>query len=175
MKLLLISLSIFFFGSCSSLSNLNQVSESLLTLKGGQSDHQKWEEKLSFKRYSWYKGATLKYDLLVAKLDQDSKFYNWLGRSEKSQLSKCDSFYVVLTYAASLRSAKTSSSQLTQNFDVVGLKKITLPIFSSSLRNHYFTLQWNLKKHNIRGVCKTNNLSDIEVHVPNYETIKVFK
>lgn len=159
---------------CSSLSSLNQVTSGSLILKGGKSKSLAWDDSLVFKRHSWFKGATLKYDVLSAKLDRESSFYNWLGQSERSQFFECPNYYITIVFASkAINATRASKVQLMSNFDLVGLKRISIPIFESYFRNHQFSQNWNLQQYSLYGMCKTNNLTDVEVNIPNYSTVKV--
>lgn len=173
MKYLMI-LTLFISAGCSSLNSLNQVPSASLILKGGKSKSLEWSESLTFKRRSWFNGATLKYDILVAKLDRQSPFYNWLGQSERSQFNSCPNYYITLVFASNaINAVRASKVEFMSNFDLVGLKRISIPIFESNLRNHAFNQNRNLMKHTLYGMCKTNNLTDVEVNVPNYSTVRV--
>lgn len=173
MKKLLLSF-VFIIG-CSSSNNLNQVTDALIALKGGQGKGKKWDDSLIFNRHSWYKGASMKYDLFTVKLEKSSPFYSWIGRSQREEIDRCKNFYVTLMYAGVSLLSPSSISELRESFNIVGLKRYSLPVFGSYLKNHYFFLQWNLKNHVILGYCKDSNVVNVEVQIPNFSTVRVLK
>lgn len=172
MKLILM-VCIVLFGGCSSLNNLNKNTHSKLILKSGKSKELTWSDSLSFTRNSWYDGVTLKYDILYTKLTKNSPFSNWIGQVEREQFEKCESYYIMLVYSQFSQSA--SRSELMTNFDIVGLKRISTPVFESHFRNHSFNNFWKLHRHSLYGICKTKDLSSIEVAIPNFTTVKVLE
>lgn len=175
MKKLIIVMLVFSVFGCSSLNNVNQIAESTLVLKDGRYKNKTWNESLVFTRYSWYKGASMNYDLQVAFLDRNSPFNNWLGQSEREQLKDCEKIYIALVYASINNQSTNSTSTILNNFDVVGLKKFSIPIFSANLKSHYYYQQWNLTNYQIYGFCKDANLSFVEVSLPNYSSIEIMK
>jgi hypothetical protein len=67
----------------------------------------------------------------------------------------------------------SSKAEFMSNFSLVGLKRISMPVFESYFRNHQFNQNWNLKNYALYGMCKTNNLTDVEVNIPNYSTVRI--
>lgn len=166
-------LSITILYACSSLNSVNQVSSNKVILKGGKAKSLSWSDSIQFTRESWYSGATLKYDILNTKLAKDSPFANWIGKAERERFNSCQNYYVLLVYSQSSNDA--SKAEIMSNFDIVGLKRISIPIFESHFRNHPFNAYWKLQRYSLYGMCKTKDLSHVEVNIPNFSIVKVLE
>ena len=70
--------------SCSTYNTRNRVSTGDVVFKVGVIQEKEWSDKMVFKRTSWYSEATLSNDILLHKMDHDSKFSSWLGSDQMS-------------------------------------------------------------------------------------------
>ena len=84
--------------ACASNLSKNFIKEGSHIIKGGFSKNVKWDEKLEFKRYSWFHELTMMFDLMLVDLDENSPFYNWLSDDEKADIAQCNRFQIILLY-----------------------------------------------------------------------------
>ena len=70
----LFALFLILLSSCASQQGRRPIYDSEVSLKGGRFGEKEWDDKLKFKRVSWYQDATLSYDVLIADLKEPSPF-----------------------------------------------------------------------------------------------------
>ena len=137
--------------SCSYQGSKNRISVSSSNFDGGIKNKKEWDESLKFKRISWYTGASLTYDLLIAELKADSNFRNWLSEGEEALVKECNKLFIGVIYSnvVDARSIVTITSQI----EAMGTKRLTLPVFSRHLKGHASFPDRNLDQHRIIGFC----------------------
>ena len=136
--------------SCSTLSR-NQVKTGHLTLKGGVHHSQSWSDRLTFKRYSWFKELSLIFDLLIAPIERKSPFYAWFSSSEKERLARCPQALLYLTYAQD--SKKIGRNHFLQQMEEFGYSRMALTSFTRHLRMHPNYYDLGLKSYRVAGLC----------------------
>lgn len=158
--------------SCSIINRTRKnLNISTAPLKGGVFHDKKWNDKLIFKRYSWYSETILHYDILLAKLDTKSKFSNWL-EADKYKIENCAEFYIALIYAKPLE--RFSKTYLITQIEKQQTKSYILPDFSAHLRSHPNLRDWGLDRHRVLGLCRnTLNKNPYVIDIPGYESFKL--
>lgn len=149
-------------------SSRKNIAESEIVLKGGVYQNKSWDDKLNFKRISWYNEATMEYDVLIHKMSSDSKFANWLG-SDKKQLEKCSEYYIGLLYADINKSQ--GIPLLTAQFSNLGFDQQSIMDFSDNLKAHPNYKDWRLFEYKIYGFCKNKDSGkDLVISIPGYHS-----
>ena len=85
---------------CGNLSK-NQITHSSFILKNGYFQGRPIKTELVFKRYSWFKEATLMYDIRIAPISQEAPYFQWLAYYSQQDVKKCPQFYIALFYEKS--------------------------------------------------------------------------
>jgi hypothetical protein len=150
------------------MKDLNQVRESELVFKGSNYGQQGWDESLIYKRYSWYNGVTLDYEVLISPLNKDSKFYSWLNSGEKKLANRCEKFYTALLLGRF--NAGVNKAYIINEFEKNGLKYVSLAGFGSQVKSYYIYNQLNLINHKVMGFCSNKELKSIKISLPGYRT-----
>lgn len=147
------------------------VALSEVVLKGGVYKDISWDEKIIFKRTSWYHEATMQYDILIKELKTDSKFVNWLGR-DKEYLKECSTFYVAAIYSDI--NIGEGTAFLESQFNKLGLERKSIMDFNENFRAHHNFSDWRLFEYKVIGLCESKNpVGDIIVSIPGYKTQKL--
>ena len=137
-------------GSCGQLST-NQISQGTFILSDGYFQGQFLKEKLVFHRVSWFKEATLIYDVRIAPLSEKSAYFQWFSPESQEDIKACSQFYVALFYA---KSSKYISHRLVLNqLESQGAEIQVIPDFGRSLRMHPQFERETLQLYRMRGVC----------------------
>lgn len=174
MKALLI-LSLLVLGACASYKTYNQTTLGGVTLRGGVSGKQAWDDSLVFKRMSWYHGMTLYFDALIWKADLDSPFTNWFSPSEKEFFTKCEHFLVTAGYSAD--PSKISHVNFREQMKLNGYDDVVLNTFASSLKSHPSATDWRLQNYKVVGYCKRSpsrtGSSGIAINFPSFKQLRV--
>lgn len=158
-------------GCASVTQSRKDFTKSSLVIKGGTSDTKEWSENLKFERYSWYRETVLNYDILLAELNADSNFSEWLG-VDLPKIDKCEKFYVGLFY--SKFQADVTAAGLVSQIDLQGYETSLLPDLSDNLKAHPNTGDWQLTNHRVVGICQKDSLqSAIKIKVPGFQTHKL--
>lgn len=158
--------------SCSSVNRSRKdVATYTLALNGGVFHKKEWNDKLIFKRYSWYAETILQYDILLAKLDADSNFAMWM-EAGKYKMENCQEFYIGLFYAKT--GAAFSTSYLLGQIEQQQTKANILPDFSKHLEAHPNLRDWRLDGHKVLGLCRNDiNKKPYVIEIPGFETFKL--
>jgi hypothetical protein len=159
--------------ACSNQSK-NNVKEGNFVLKGGKLNQDFWEDEIKFKRTTWFTELTMVFDLYLAKVDDSSPFYNWLGVAEKSYIKdRCQSVYLALSY--SMDSEKISQPFFKEQMSKVGLSQFTLTDFKSHLRLHPQYEPANLRLYQINGYCaeKLVDENSFLINLPGFNTTSI--
>lgn len=167
-----------FITSCAS-GPTNKTSQKEIDLTGGLFERKSWDDSMTFKRTSWYIGATLSYDIWLAKIDKSSPFTNWMENNKEAN-SECREFFVGLIYSnnastlVNLQSVANIKKQITE----LGYEEVTLSNFKSHLATHDVYQQWHLRNHRLAGFCYKKMSSipeEIPVSLPGFRTINIIK
>ena len=154
----------------------NKISESTFTLHGGVYKGQRWSDELDFNRQSYYRGATLLYDVLWTKIDHKNPFSSWLG-GDSHHLNDCENLYIGLLYSNrfSLRNANMPRAILRDEIKKSGLREVVLNDFKNSLVQHYNYNNSQLFYHKTYGFCQDRGrtISEVGINVPGYQTLKI--
>jgi hypothetical protein len=145
---------LFIFFGCS--TTFNKKSEHIVTYNivpfvGGLKNNQSWDDHLDFHRISWFKGATMSYDLMIARLPADSPFRNWLDDFDQSLIKNCTDLFIGLTYFDHLNRKKRST--LTHQLETQGFKRLILTGFKEHLVNHPTYTTRHLFRHFPYAFC----------------------
>lgn len=161
------------FGSCSNLSkNFSKKGE--FVLRGGTFQNSQWNKTLEFDRYSWFHEVTMVYDLIVARVDPRSPFYDWFSTAEKGTLANCSDSYLVVDYA--LDADRISKKMVENDAKRAGYEKIALNSFKSHLSLHPDVEALSLQLYDVYGFCYKGELSSREkviVRFPGFKEVPV--
>lgn len=153
--------------SCSSNLSNNKVSQGIVDFPGGRNGIVSWEDTLTFKRFSWYRGVTLSYDLLAYKVLPTSKFVNWFSKDEKNLLKTCKDLVITINYSA--RHALIKHSDFNILMKDTGFETVSVRRFAHSIKAHPAFEAWNLQQYKINGFChKTQTTSNLVVNFPSF-------
>ena len=167
MKLILL-ITVLIVSSCSTFQSRRVVDISEIGIKNGVYNNQEWSSKLKFKRYSWYKDSTMTNEILLAELDRDSDFSNWLGK-DKYYFSKCSKFYIGLFYSDSM--AKQKNSFFLSQLNEKGYSEKTIVSFEEQLKAHQNFKDWRLFEHKVLGLCQLDKTAQkMEITVPGFKS-----
>lgn len=169
MKYLLLSL-VFIISSCAVYKTRRAFSESDLSLKGGVFEDKEWNTNLDFRRFSWYKDATMANEILIAKLDGKSPFANWMGAA-RLHVSKCDQFYIGLLYSDV--NAEQGNPFLESEIEKSGIELITILDFKKELNAHQNYRDWHLTRHKVYGLCASRTAEALKITLPGFGTQEI--
>jgi hypothetical protein len=164
------------FLSCATSENL--VRQSNVIFPGGSFKERTWNDKLDFRRTSWYISSTLAYDVLIARLDSTSPFSLWLESNQKMVADNCRDFYVMLMYTNtnSLILDLESPSEIRKQMTDIGFEEVSIAAYRSYLAAHPIFSDWHLKNHKIAGFCY-KNLSNVPKQIflslPGFKSIDI--
>ncbi len=150
--------------SCASQQGRRPVYDSEVPLKGGRFAEKEWDDKLSFKRVSWYQDATLSYDLLIAELKESSPFINWLG-SNKLKLNQCSHFYITFLYASPTMS--NGLYHLRQELMNNELEEVSVVDFAAEVKANRIIQDRNLWEYKVVGWCSKDDSESPKINVRN--------
>ena len=154
MKKLIPLIMILFYGCSVNYANLstNNVQQSEMVLKGGVAGGEEWRDLFVFKRLSWYHELTLFYDFIYARVDKESKFFNWFSQREKDLFATCEDFLVTLNYA--IDESKISRRDVSIQLEAFGYKEISLNQFDKNLKLHPDFESLSFKHYKVTGYCQ---------------------
>lgn len=165
--------SILLISACANLSKNQTLTEDFV-VRGGKFGNQTWNDSLHFKRTSWYAELTLVYDLLMAQIEEQSPFWQWLSVSEKQTLLACKKHYVVVAYAQD--SQKISHSQFKAYAAEAGYSSVALPQFANYMRLHPDFNQNSFHLYTVFGLCLDNSSpkrENISLQFPNFTEVLI--
>jgi hypothetical protein len=166
--IILSTLFIFLFLSgCSTGKTRRPIYKSEVVFSSGNFEDKSWDDSLKFKRFSWFKDATLTHEILISSLTTKSAFSSWMG-TDKLHLSRCSDFKIALIYSDINYSQGTSF--LISELKKSGLKDVSLLDFSHQLKAHQNFGDWKLLRHKIIGLCNEGTVSKkIDVSIPGFQ------
>lgn len=157
--------------SCSVRDTRKNFTHGDVSFVGGSYQEINWEESMNFKRYSWFSEASLRYDILLHRIDPSSKFVQWLER-DKSLLENCNHLYIALFYSA--RNTDFKPTYFASQFEKVGYESLKLMDFDGFLKAHPAYQDWRLFAHKSYGFCKKDlNTNPVKIKIPGYAPQKV--
>ena len=158
--------------SCSTINNSRKdFTKSELSLRGGVSASREWSDDLTFKRYSWYKETVLNYDILLAEINKDSPFIDWM-ESDLPKMEGCHKFYIGLFYTRAL--ATYSSVNLISKIEAQGYEDFILPDFRDNFQAHPNAMDWEIVNHKLVGLCQKNSSTgSIKIKIPGFKMHKL--
>jgi hypothetical protein len=166
MKLIALTL-IFFFTACSVYKTRRSVKKSEVIIRNGVYSDKEWSSDLVFKRYSWFKDATMSNEILLSRITMSSDFVNWLG-SDRVHISSCESFYIGLIYSDN--QVKQGNPYLLAQLNEQGVEEKSIIDFSYELKAHQNFKDWNLSEHKIIGLCQTKkNSESLTLTLPGFK------
>lgn len=174
MRRFLVILNLLVLSACAT-NQANKVRQSELDMSGGSYETKTWKDTLEFKRTSWFLGANLGYDVLIAKLDKNSPFAFWLGNNQEQYATNCRELYIALIYTNSMSMLYTFETpaairtQITQ----LGFEEVSISHFHANIRAHQIFGQWHLRNHKAAGFCykkMSSRPQEIPLTLPGFET-----
>ncbi len=159
--------------SCSNLSH-NQVRIDMIRFTGGIYRNQVWNNKLNFRRVSWYHGITMYFDMLYYSVDLDSPFYQWFGPVGAELAQNCSPLLVAVQYSSD--SEKIAISDLKAQMEKNGLESVVLRDFGKALKSHPEYQRWNLRSYEVTGYCRrksSENTEDIILNFPGFREVSL--
>ena len=146
--------------------------EGAFQLKGGQFIARKTEEKIFFKRYSWYKELSLSFDLLIGEVEKESSFYSWISEDMKDELKKCKKLLVSFIYYPD--KYKNLFELVSSNLDRKGLNKISLIKLEENLKMHPDLDQFFSHNYIYQSFCsKEKQYKSLMIQLPGFERVKL--
>jgi hypothetical protein len=171
MKIAIILTVLFVFTGCSSLSK-NTIAKGDFSIKHGVWKNKVWKEKLNFQRISWYQELSLLFDLKIARISDKSPFYNWFSESTKSELKRCEDFYLAMIYE--LDNDKISKKLFLSKMKSKSYRQMIVKGFKSNLRMHPNYKLSALNQYKVVGLCKTQKTnSKLEITFPGFKTVQI--
>lgn len=169
--LLLIALMI----GCSSHDSYNQRTSGRVVFRGGVYKNDTWDEKLEFKRMSWYHGMTLYYDTIIWKADPTSPFAQWFSSAEKQYFARCESLLVTAGYSADPN--KISHVNFREQMKLNGYDDVVVNTFARFLKTHPSAQDWRLQNYKVMGYCKRSptrmETSNLAINFPSFKQLEV--
>jgi len=163
------------FISCASTRSNNKVSHTNIRFPDGVYKDKQWDDDLNFYRTSWFKGATLSYDLLLTKIDKNSPFANWLEDSKETYQKDCKQLLVGIFYSG--RSEPASLAEMKAQVLKLGYKEVSVNAFKDHISSHYVYEQWHLKTHKLVGFCYEGMGTPsefINISIPGFNEVNVY-
>lgn len=170
MKNILMVCLICLVSSCSSLSK-NMKKEGELTLRGFKLQESETKEELILKRYSWYQGLTLDFELLMSSIKKDSDFYKAFTLEEQKTLSKCDAVYIAFTYE--LTGKRLSRGHLLTQLQSVGLNDVVTPDFAKEMRMHPDFSGESLQLYRFHTFCSSEGKLETFINFPGFSSFQI--
>lgn len=164
----------FLVYGCSSFQKFNDTVSGEVSFKGGKFQEDSWKEKMVFERTSFYRGATMAYDVLIHRFDRKSPFVKWFDRSEKGYLSKCHTLLIGIFYVEATQ--PTSMAFLKEEITNQNFKEVFLPGLNQYLKNHPTYQQYYLFSHHISAFCSQETMikeRPIVMSVPGFNKIQL--
>ncbi len=141
--------------SCANLSK-NTVREGKLIVKNGVAQDKAWNENLEFKRISWSHELTLQFDLMMVSIPPQSSFNFWFSADELEVVNKCGTFRVLLAY--SLDTKILPYSQINEQIEKIGYKKVDLIQFKKQFNQHPDAEMNSLRLYQLYGICHSDKI-----------------
>lgn len=139
--------------SCSNLSK-NHVRDGKFIVRNGTFADKRWDENLEFRRISWYHELTLQFDFMMTSLTPQSSFNFWFSQAELVDAQNCDDFRVALAYSLDTRSIPYS--QLNEQLERSGFKKVELLEFKKHLLQHPDSEMNSTRLYQVYGLCRSS-------------------
>jgi len=137
---------------CATYKTHNQTTTGKVVMRGGIHGKESWDDKLVFKRMSWYYGMTLFFDVLIYKADPASPFSKWFSKTEKEYFNKCENLLVTVAYSAD--TSKISHVSFREQMKFNGYDDVVINTFASSLKTHPSSQEWRTLNYKVLGYCK---------------------
>jgi len=161
--------------SCASYKTYNQTTTGKVVMRGGIHEKESWDDKLVFKRMSWYYGMTLFFDVLVYKADKNSPFTNWFSDTEKEYFNKCETLLVTVAYSAD--PSKISHVSFREQMKINGYDDVVINTFASSLKTHPSSQEWRTLNYKVLGYCKRSpsriNSKGLGISFPSFNYLEI--
>tara|TARA_Y100001970_G_C14210947_1_gene846875 strand:+ start:1600 stop:2055 length:456 start_codon:yes stop_codon:yes gene_type:complete len=146
--------------------------EGEFTLKEGRLLEKKWQDKIIFKRYSWYKDLSLNFEILLGEIKRDSNFYSWVLPETKEIIKKCNKLFVSLFYYPSKH--KKFYKLMNKKLDKKGLKKVRLKRVEENLKMHPDLDQFFYHNYTNQFFCSESKKNKtIIVQFPGFKIVKI--
>ncbi|MEX0797921.1 MAG: hypothetical protein WD025_00655 [Bacteriovoracaceae bacterium] len=160
-------------GCAGSYQGQNRIQKDKVIVAGGVIKDKKWDDRLVFKRSSFFKGANLHYDILIAKVAEESPFMAWM-ESSKNAAKKCNKFFIVLLYK-NQNARQLSHSVVREQLRGPNMSLINATDFKRNFREHYLFNEYNFKGHSLQGLCDMSmgERSELKVFIPGFEQTNI--
>jgi len=157
---------------CSS-STKNQIHQNQFFIREGNYQNKKWSDNLVFKRTSWFQEISMLFDVLSSEINSSSPFYEWFSAFEKSEISKCEHFVLILSYH--LAETRLSEGMFVGELKKSGYQVIEIPHFKDNLKLHPDYLNELLEHYKIRGACRkaSSGKLDLIISFPGYTPVNI--
>ncbi len=146
--------------------------EGNFSLKGGRFLEKKWQNKIIFKRYSWYKDLSLSFEILLGEIKKDSNFYSWISPENKEEIKKCEKLFISLIYYPDKH--KKLYKLISQKLDKKGLKRVNLKRMEENLKMHPDLDQFFYHDYKNQFFCsKVKEHLKINIQLPGFKIAKL--
>ena len=166
LRSLFFPLVVLLFG-CASFS-LNQVTTSKLVLKNGYFDGEFVKSELVFKKISWYREASLIYQINLAEVSENMPHFKWFSSAVQKDIRKCSRFYVALLYSHS--NDYIYHDQVKEQLNQQGIQLYLIPNFWGILIMHPQFKKGSLHLHRGKGLCIEDEKESILLKLSGYPT-----
>ena len=154
-----------FLVGCGSAS-VNQLNRDSFILRDGYFHGRPLKTQMVFKRFSWFKEASLMYELRLAPLSEESSYFQWLSPQTQSDVRECPRFYIGMLYS---KSSDYIPHRLVKNqLEGQGARMQVVPGFWRSFKMHPQFEREALQRHRLRGICFKRAGGAIILGLPGY-------
>ncbi|MCO4754225.1 MAG: hypothetical protein KC478_07070 [Bacteriovoracaceae bacterium] len=164
-----ITLCIMFVTSCAgTYRGQNRVQTNEVIVPGGVYKDKTWDDRLNFKKVSFFQGANIYYEILIGEVEKGSPFYSWMGNNENQALA-CDEFYVVMLYRNPTKDINHAS--VVEQLRGPNREIIEIPSFKRNFQEHFIASEMNFKGHVVKGLCDRSmgKLDELSIFIPGFE------
>lgn len=161
-------------GCSSTYNTLNEITQGKVDFKTGTYKDYSWDDSMIFTRTSWYRGATMSYDIMLHRLDRKSPFAKWLGESEKEYLKNCNPLVIGLFYAGN--DSPSTIAKIKKEITDQNYTEINLLNFKEYIQNHPTHQLYNMWSHKMTAFCGKHIMESdqkLYVSIPNFKKIRV--
>lgn len=162
---------VVFVTSCATSTSKHFTMKGEMVFDGGVYKNEKWNDPLVFKKITWVREFTTTYELAYAEITKKSKYFKWFSLGEKAELRAHKKCYVTLAYQED--SDKISHNLMIDEFNRQKFTKIQLLNFKRYIRTHSKAGEYSLHKYNVLGFCTNEDVGEVEISFPNFNTQKL--
>ena len=141
-----------------------------LEIRNGNYKNKIWKGRILFKRTSWFQELNLLYDVLVWKVSEKSKFFEWFSEEEAAKVKSCSSFIISLSYQ--MDQSKLSHQMFFEQIRKYDYELVNMNNFYNQLKFHPDFTENSLSLYRFEGLClsKKKDDKDVVINFPGFES-----